>query len=105
MNPSHHGFKEGKWGGYLGLPINYFARFKLPFLPKDAPKGAYLPEYIRAAGVEFLDRHQKERFFLYFATYLPHDEIKNDDESSTLQATSIGGRKMPAQNHRSKKCR
>lgn len=81
-----HGFKEGKWGGYLGLPINYFAPFKLGFLPKDAPDGAYLPEYIRQAGVDFLTNHQNERFFLYFSTYLPHDEIKNEGEDSTLQA-------------------
>jgi arylsulfatase A-like enzyme len=81
-----HGFTEGKWGGYLGLPINYFAPFVLGFLPKDAPDGAYLPEYIREAGIDFLERHQKERFFLYFATYLPHDEIKNEGEDSTLQA-------------------
>ena len=80
-----HGFKEGSLGGYLGMPINYFAPFKLPFLPKDAPDGAYLPPYVREAGVEFLKRHQNERFFLYFSTYLPHDEIKNED-GSTLSA-------------------
>jgi len=81
-----HGFSEGKWGGYLGLPINYFAPFKLGFLPKDAPDGAYLPTYIREAGVDFIDRHRDEPFFLYFSTYLPHDEIKNDGEGSTLDA-------------------
>ena len=80
-----HGFKEGVLGGYLGMPINYFAPFKLGFLPKDVPDGAYLPTYVRKAGVEFLERHQKERFFLYFSTYLPHDEIKNED-GSTLAA-------------------
>jgi arylsulfatase A-like enzyme len=80
-----NGFKEGVLGGYLGMPINYFAPFKLGFLPKDAPDGAYLPPYIRKAGVEFLERHQKERFFLYFSTYLPHDEIKNED-GATLDA-------------------
>lgn len=83
-SPSH-GFKEGYLGGYLGLPINYFAPFKLGFLPKNAPDGAYLPTYIRKAGVDFLERHQKERFFLYFSTYLPHDEIKNED-GATLTA-------------------
>ena len=83
-SPSH-GFDEGKWGGYLGMPNNYFAPFKLGFLPKDVPEGAYLPHYIRDAGVEFLERHQKERFFLYFSTYLPHDEIRNED-GSTLSA-------------------
>lgn len=81
-----HGFREGQWGGYLGMPINYFAPFKLDFLPKDVPDGAYLPEYIRQAGVDFLQRHKDERFFLYFSTYLPHDEIRNDDEDSTLNA-------------------
>jgi len=80
-----HGFKEGVLGGYLGMPINYFAPFKLGFLPKDAPEGAYLPTYVRQAGVEFLQRHQNEKFFLYFSTYLPHDEIKNED-GSTLTA-------------------
>jgi len=84
-SPSH-GFDEGRWGGYLGLPINYFAPFKLGFLPKDAPDGAYLPTYIRQAGVDFLERHRADPFFLYFSTYLPHDEIQNDDESSTLSA-------------------
>jgi arylsulfatase A-like enzyme len=81
-----HGFREGQWGGYLGMPINYFAPFKLGFLPTDAPDGAYLPQYIREAGVDFLERHKDERFFLYFSTYLPHDEIKNKDEDSTLSA-------------------
>ncbi len=81
-----HGFDEGKWGGYLGMPINYFAPFKLGFLPKDVPDGSYLPEYVRKAGLDFLERHQKERFFLYFSTYLPHDEIKNEDEDSKLSA-------------------
>lgn len=80
-----HGFKEGVLGGYLGMPVNYFAPFKLGFLPKDVPDGDYLPTYVRKAGVEFLERHQKERFFLYFSTYLPHDEIKNED-GSTLAA-------------------
>ena len=80
-----HGFQYGTLGGYLGMPINYFAPFKLGFLPKNVPVGAYLPPYIRKAGVEFLDRHQKERFFLYFSTYLPHDEIKNED-GATLTA-------------------
>jgi arylsulfatase A-like enzyme len=84
-----HGFAEGKWGGYLGLPINYFAPFELGFLPQDVPAGAYLPTYIRQAGVDFLTRHRKERFVLYFATYLPHDEIKNEGEDSTLQAPKV----------------
>ncbi len=87
-----HGFDEGKWGGYLGMPINYFAPYKLGFLPKDAPDGAYLPEYVRAAGVDFLERHKREPFFLYFSTYLPHDEIKNDD-GSTLTAPDAVVRK------------
>nr|WP_158279814.1 sulfatase [Coraliomargarita sinensis] len=78
-SPSH-GFAEGKWGGYLGLPINYFAPFKLGFLPKDVPEGAYLPAFIRDAGTDFLERHKDERFFLYFSTYLPHDEINNEGE-------------------------
>ena len=80
-----NGFQHGTLGGYLGMPINYFAPFKLPFLPKDVPDGTYLPPIIRKAGVEFLERHKKERFFLYFSTYLPHDEIKNDD-GATLDA-------------------
>lgn len=75
-----HGFAEGQWGGYLGMPINYFAPFNLPFLPKDAPEGAYLPEYIRKAGTDFLERHKDQRFFLYFNTYLPHNEINNEGE-------------------------
>ena len=83
-SPSN-GFKEGYLGGYLGLPIDYFAPFKLPFLPKNVPAGSYLPPYVRAAGVDFLERHQKERFFLYFSTYLPHDQIKNK-EGATLTA-------------------
>ncbi|MDX1681879.1 MAG: sulfatase [Phycisphaeraceae bacterium] len=83
-SPSH-GFDEGKWGGYLGMPINYFAPFKLGFLPQDVPDGSYLPTYIRKAGVDFLERHKDEPFFLYFSTYLPHDEIKNED-GSTLTA-------------------
>lgn len=46
------------------------------------PPGAYLPTFIRQAGIDFLERHQDERFFLYFATYLPHDEITNAGEDS-----------------------
>lgn len=80
-SPSH-GFAEGKLGGYLGLPINYFAPFKLGFLPKDVPEGSYLPTFVREAGVDFLERHKSERFFLYFSTYLPHDEITNPGEDS-----------------------
>jgi arylsulfatase A-like enzyme len=80
-SPSH-GFSEGKYGGYLGLPINYFAPFELGFLPKDVPDGSYLPEYVREAGVDFLEAHKDEPFFLYFATYLPHDEINNKGEDS-----------------------
>lgn len=83
-SPSN-GFSEGKWGGYLGLPINYFAPFELGFLPQDVPEGSYLPTYIREAGIEFIERHQKEPFFLYFATYLPHDEIKNEGEESDTE--------------------
>lgn len=78
-SPSN-GFTEGQWGGYLGLPINYFAPFKLDFLPQDPPDGAYLPTYIREAGTNFIERHQDKRFFLYFSTYLPHDEINNEGE-------------------------
>lgn len=80
-----NGFEYGTLGGYLGMPINYFAPFKLPFLPKDVPDGTYLPPLVREAGVAFLEGHKDERFFLYFSTYLPHDEIKNDD-GSTLTA-------------------
>ncbi|MFO8027809.1 MAG: sulfatase [Opitutales bacterium] len=83
-SPSN-GFEEGELGGYLGMPINYFAPFKLPFLPKDVPDGTYLPPLVREAGMDFLERHQEEKFFLYFSTYLPHDEIKNED-GSTLDA-------------------
>lgn len=79
-SPKEHGFQVGELGGYLGLPINYFAPFKLGFLPKDAPEGAYLPEYLRREGVQFLHEHHKEKFFLYFSTYLPHDEIRNKGE-------------------------
>jgi arylsulfatase A-like enzyme len=78
-SPSN-GFDEGELGGYLGLPINYFAPFKLGFLPQDVAEGTYLPTFIRKAGTDFLERHQDERFFLYFSTYLPHDEINNADE-------------------------
>ena len=39
-----HGFMEGTLGGYLGMPINYFAPFKLGFLPKDVPDGSYRKE-------------------------------------------------------------
>lgn len=90
-SPSN-GFKEGTLGGYLGLPINYFAPFELPFLPKDVPDGTYLPPLVRAAGVDFLERHQNETFFLYFSTYLPHDEIRNED-GSTLTAPEAVVRK------------
>lgn len=82
-----HGFKEGKWGGYLGLPINYFAPFSLGFLPKDVPEGSYLPEFIRKTGVEFLESHKNEPFFLYFSTYLPHDEINNKGEKPQVKGT------------------
>jgi len=78
-SPSN-GFEEGTLGGYLGLPINYFAPFKLSFLPKGVSEDAYLPTFVRKAGTDFLERHKDERFFLYFSTYLPHDEINNDDE-------------------------
>ena len=78
-SPSN-GFDEGELGGYLGLPINYFAPFKLSFLPKDVPEGTYLPVLVRDAGTDFIERHQNERFFLYFSTYLPHDEINNEGE-------------------------
>ncbi|HIG85656.1 MAG TPA: sulfatase [Planctomycetes bacterium] len=87
-----HGFQEGIWGGYLGMPINYFAPFKLPFLPKDVPDGAYLPSFVREAGVAFLQRHRNEQFFLYFSTYLPHNEIRNED-GSTLTAPEAVVRK------------
>lgn len=83
-SPSN-GFEEGALGGYLGMPINYFAPFKLPFLPKDVPEGTYLPPLVREAGLDFLERNKNENFFLYFSTYLPHDEIKNED-GSTLTA-------------------
>jgi hypothetical protein len=43
-------------------------------------------------GVEFLDRYRKERFFLHFSTYLPHDQIKNGD-GSTLTAPEAVVRK------------
>jgi arylsulfatase A-like enzyme len=82
-----NGFEEGVLGGYLGLPINYFAPFKLGFLPKDAPDGAYLPTYVRQAGVEFLQRRRNEKFFLYFSTYLPHDEINNKGEKPEVDGT------------------
>lgn len=81
-----HGFAEGKWGGYLGLPVNYFAPFNLDFLPTDVPAGTYLPELIRSAGVDFLERHRTEQFFLYFATYLPHDEVNNEGEEPGNEA-------------------
>jgi arylsulfatase A-like enzyme len=98
-----HGFNEGKWGGYLGLPINYFAPFKLSFLPKDAPKGAYLPTYIRQAGVDFLKSHQKEQFFLYFSTYLPHDEINNKGEDPDATGTfRLSGPKVVVDKYRAK---
>ena len=86
LHPQQYGFDEAKWGGYLGLPINYFSPFALPFLPKDVKKGEYLPEYIRKSGVEFIEKHKDEHFFLYYSTYLPHDEIKNEGEDSTLDA-------------------
>jgi arylsulfatase A-like enzyme len=86
LAPSQQGFSESKWGSYLGLPINYFSPFVLGYLPQDVPDGSYLPKYVREAGVDFLEKHQKEQFLLYFSTYLPHDEIKNKDEDSTLSA-------------------
>jgi len=77
-----HGFQKGELGGYLGLPINYFSPFKLGFLPKDVPDGTYLPELIRKAGVRFMENHKNERFFLYYSTYLPHDEIRNKESEA-----------------------
>lgn len=86
VNVQNHGFKESTLGGYLGMPINYNAPFKLGFLPKDAPDGAYLPDYVREAGVDFIERHKDEPFFLNYSTYLPHDEIQNEGEMSKLNA-------------------
>ena len=87
LDAKHHGFAESKWGGYGGMPISYYPPYELPFLPKDAPDGKYLPEYIRAAGVDFIERHKDEQFFLYFSTYLPHNRYTNKHDLNSLQTS------------------
>ena len=87
LGATQHGFSEEKWGSYGGMPISYYPPYKLSFLPQDAPDGKYLPEYIRAAGVDFIQRHKDEQFFLYYATYLPHNQYTNEYDLNSLSAS------------------
>jgi arylsulfatase A-like enzyme len=85
-NPLDHGFEEQAHGGYSGMPMNYFAPFDLPYLPKDVEDGKFLAECLREAGVTFLEANRDKPFFLYFSTYLPHDRYTNEFDPNPLQA-------------------
>ncbi len=87
LGATQHGFSESKWGSYGGMPINYYPPYELPFLPQDAPDGKYLPEYIRAAGVDFIEKHKDEQFFLYYSTYLPHNQYTSKYDLNSLSAS------------------
>ena len=85
-NPLDHGFEEQAHGGYSGMPMNYFAPFDLPYLPKDVEDGKFLAECLREAGVTFLEANRDKPFFLYFSTYLLHDRYTNEFDPNPLQA-------------------
>ncbi len=86
MSALDNGFSEQAHGGYSGMPMNYFAPYELPYLPKDVDDGKFLPVCLREAGVAFLEANRDKPFFLYFSTYLPHDRYTNDFDPNPLQA-------------------
>jgi arylsulfatase A-like enzyme len=103
--PTRQGFDE--FFGYLDQhhAHNYYPTFliqgeqRVPLknvVPREGEFGQgvateqreYSPDLILAAALSFVERHQRDRFFLYFPITLPH--ANNEGQQSGLEIPSVG---------------
>ncbi|MFO1063630.1 MAG: sulfatase [Pirellulales bacterium] len=89
-HPANRGFDEAV--------VSMGKHFDFETNPKvDVPEGKYLADFLTDKAVDFIERHQEERFFLYlphFGVHSPH-EAKPDWEKHFQTKTPQGGHKNP----------
>jgi len=84
FNPIEHGWDE--FFGYLGGNVHYFEHHELSDLHalyrdrEPAQAEGYMTHLITDASIDFVDRHQDQRFFLYVAHECPHFPFQGPDD-------------------------
>ncbi len=74
--PKEQGFDENYGGNHSGSPRGgYFSPYRNPQLP-NGPKGENLTDRLSADAVKFIQKHQKQPFFMYMAYYAVHTPIQ-----------------------------
>ncbi len=89
-HPSARGFDEAiaSAGKHFDFATN----------PKTAyPKGTYLADFLTDKAVDFIDRHQKQPFFLYLPHFGVHSpfQAKDDIKKKFASKEGVGGHKDP----------
>ena len=80
FEPTRQGFDTNVGGDHAGSPLSYFAPYArdgrtMPGL-ENAPEGEYLTDRLAAEAEQFIERNQKQPFFLYLPHYAVHTPIK-----------------------------
>jgi arylsulfatase A-like enzyme len=80
FHPQRRGFQE--FFGFLGGAHSYFPGGNSPILRRETPvdEREYLTDAFAREAVAFIDRHQREPFFLYLAFNAVHTPMHATDE-------------------------
>lgn len=79
-HPMQRGFQE--FAGFKGfdVPNDYF-NYQLDIQGEYQPfQGEYLTDQLTERAIDFINRHQKEPFFLHLAHYAPHRPLSAPEE-------------------------
>lgn len=78
--PKEHGFDYNYGGNKSGSPRGgYFSPYNNPQLP-DGPKGENLTDRLSQEACQFIEKHQKQKFFMYMAYYAVHTPIQAKED-------------------------
>lgn len=97
--PSEQGF-DSNIGGYEALspkwPGGYFEPNNNPFID-DARDGEYLTDYLTRKGIEFIEEHQENPFYLHLSYYSVHVPLQAPENriEKYRQKQGAGGHDNP----------
>jgi arylsulfatase A len=96
--PEQHGFDINVGGTSRGQPPSYFSPYQIKTLP-DGPFGEYLTDREANEVCGFIEKHQKEPFFIYVPHYAVHTPIKGKEApTKKYEAKKAANQDYPQKN-------